>query len=112
MGAGITGSSSHSVRLPAVTGRWGLASLVFSFRVGGIFTESRWREPWRRLGVPVFVRGKGKEREAPISEGCYGYWLPRSPLLADFHGSKVSLSRTIPCRGSVVGEEDNLWDRP
>ena len=39
------------------------------FRVRGIFAESRWRELWRRLGVPVFVRGKGKKREMPISEG-------------------------------------------
>ena len=68
---------------------------------------SQWREPWRRLGVPVFVQGKGKEREAPISEGCCGYWLHRALQLTDFPGSKVSSSRPIPCRSSAVGAEDD-----
>ena len=41
LGAGITGSILHSiVRLPAVIFRWGIASLVFSLRVGIIFAES------------------------------------------------------------------------
>ena len=66
--AGITGSSLHSrVQLPAMIGRWGLDSLVLSLRVGEFFVELRWCKPWRRLRVPVSVRGKGKEMEAPIS---------------------------------------------
>ena len=37
--AGITGSILYSiVRLPAVIGRWGLASLILSLRVGKVFT--------------------------------------------------------------------------
>ena len=56
LGAGITGSSLHPrVLLPAVTGRWGIDSLVLSFWVGGVFAESQWREPWRRLRVPFSV---------------------------------------------------------
>ena len=71
LGEGITGSSLQSrVRLTAVIGRWGLASLVIYLRVGEVLAESQWREPWRRLRVSVSVRGRGKDREAPISEGC------------------------------------------
>ena len=56
LGAGITESRLHSrVQLPAVIGRWGLASLVFYLRVRKVFAESRWPEPWRRLRVTVSV---------------------------------------------------------
>ena len=73
LGAGITGFSLNSrVRLPAVIFRWGISSLVFSLCVGKVFAESRCHEPWRWLRVPVSVRGKGEDREAPISEGYDG----------------------------------------
>ena len=39
LGAGITGSCVHlRVQLSAVIGRWSLASLVLSLRVGRVFT--------------------------------------------------------------------------
>ena len=48
---------------------------------------------------------------APIFEGCSGYWLRRPPQLAGCHVPKTSSSRSIPCRGSDIGEEDSWWDR-
>ena len=54
-------------------GRWDLASLILTLRIEEVFTLSRCREPWLRIGVPVSVRGRAEERQAPISEGCGGY---------------------------------------
>ena len=113
LGAGITGYSLKSrVRLPVLTGLWVIYSLFFSVPVEGVFSESQWHEPWRQLGVPVPVGRKGKEREAPISEGCNGVCFIRSPHMVDCRRAEVSPSRPIPCRGSVVGDGDNRRDRP
>ena len=113
MGAGITGSILNSrVQFTAVTGHRGLASAIFSFQVEGLFAESQWRVPCRWLGVPVYSREKGKEREAPISEGCNRVWFHRSIQLEDCRGSEVSLLRPIPYQCSGVREEDNQQDCP
>ena len=106
MAEGITGSIIHSgVRLPVVTGRRGLASLILSFLVKVIFDESQWRGPWRRLGVPVSVRRKGKEQESPVSEGCNGVWFCRSPQLADCRETEVHPLWQITRQVSGVGDE-------
>ena len=90
-GAGITGPFSHSkVQLPAVISRWGLASLVLSLLVGKVVTYSFWSNPWHRFVVPVYARGRGRDREALISKECggVGRWN-RAPLVLSLGVEKV-----------------------
>ena len=92
-------------------GRWDRVSLILALRVEEFFAPSQWRRSWHWFAVPVSVCGRGKEREAPISERCSGYCLQSPPQMVGWYLLKVSSSRSILCQGINVGDEYIKQDR-
>ena len=92
-------------------GHWDCVSLILAFQVEELFSPLQWRRSWRRFAVPVSVCGRGKEREAPISERCSGYCLQSPPQMVGWYLLKVSSSRSILCQGINVGDEYIQQDR-